>query len=142
MKILFLHGWYSIKGGVKPFYRRASGNEVIKIALDDFDEAVRTAQAEHDRHRLAVTVGSFRGGSETPDHDSASELRINVKAWRSWPNAYPSRRTEQRRRCLGRAVAPIAETRGLVGASASLGKIRGNRFTNRTPPQPTPRLRG
>ena len=65
MKILFLHGWHSVPGGVKPSYLARHGHEVINPALDDddFDEAVRTAQAEYDRHRPDVIVGSSRGGA-------------------------------------------------------------------------------
>jgi hypothetical protein len=29
MKILFLHGWHSIPGGVKPSYQARHGHEVI-----------------------------------------------------------------------------------------------------------------
>src|SRR4051795_9693797 len=50
MKFLFLHGWHSVPGGVKPSYLIEHGYEVLNPALDDddFDEAVRTAQAEFD----------------------------------------------------------------------------------------------
>ena len=46
MKILFLHGWHSVPGGVKPSYLIEHGHEVINPALDDddWDAAVRTAQ--------------------------------------------------------------------------------------------------
>ena len=52
MKILFLHGWQSTPGGVKPTYLKDHGHEVLNPALpdDDFDAAVRIAQAEFDRH--------------------------------------------------------------------------------------------
>ena len=64
MKILFLHGWHSVPGGVKPAYLHDHGHEVInpKLPDDDFAEAVRTAQAEFDQHRPQVVVGSSRGG--------------------------------------------------------------------------------
>ena len=47
-KTLFLHGWRSVPGGVKPTYLVQHGHEVINPALDgdDFDEAVRTAEAD------------------------------------------------------------------------------------------------
>jgi hypothetical protein len=46
MKILFLYGWHSVPGGVKPSYLAEHGHEVTNPALDDddFDEAVRVAQ--------------------------------------------------------------------------------------------------
>jgi hypothetical protein len=42
MKMLFLHGWQSTPGGVKPTYLAEHGHEVLNPALpdDDFDEAV------------------------------------------------------------------------------------------------------
>ena len=44
-KILFLHGWHSVPGGVKPTYLKDHGYEVINPNLDDhdFDVAVATA---------------------------------------------------------------------------------------------------
>ena len=65
MTILFLHGWHSVPGGVKPTYLKDHGHAVINPALDDddFDAAVRTAQAEFDKHQPQVVVGSSRGGA-------------------------------------------------------------------------------
>jgi hypothetical protein len=62
MLILFLHGWQSAPGGVKPTYLKSHGHEVLNPALpdDDFDAAVRIAQAEFDRHHPDVIVGSSR----------------------------------------------------------------------------------
>ena len=63
MTILFLHGWKSVAGGVKPTYLQSHGHEVINPALpdDDFAQAVRIAQAEFDKHQPQVVVGSSRG---------------------------------------------------------------------------------
>ena len=49
VKILFLHGWQSTPGGLKPTYLKDHGHEVLNPALpdDDFDAAVRIAQAEY-----------------------------------------------------------------------------------------------
>jgi alpha-beta hydrolase superfamily lysophospholipase len=65
MKILFLHGWQSTPGGVKPTYLKDHGHSVLnpKLPDDDFEEAARIAQAEFDRHRPDVVVGSSRGGA-------------------------------------------------------------------------------
>src|ERR1700676_4496032 len=65
MKILFLHGWQSVPGGVKPTFLARHGHEVInpKLPDDDMQEAVRIAQAEFDKHQPQVVVGSSRGGA-------------------------------------------------------------------------------
>ncbi len=53
MKILFLHGWTSTPGGVKPTYLAEHGHEVLNPALpdDDFEAAVAITQAEFDMHQ-------------------------------------------------------------------------------------------
>jgi predicted esterase YcpF (UPF0227 family) len=65
MRILFLHGWQSVPGGVKPTYLAQDGHTVInpKLPDDDFHEAIRIAQAEFDKHQPEVVVGSSRGGA-------------------------------------------------------------------------------
>lgn len=53
MKILFLHGWHSVPGGVKPTYLKDHGHEVINPALDDDDFAAALVTAiEPTRLRL------------------------------------------------------------------------------------------
>ena len=53
MKILFLHGWQSVPGGVKPTFSAQHGHEVInpKLPDEDFTEAVKIAQQEFDKHQ-------------------------------------------------------------------------------------------
>jgi alpha-beta hydrolase superfamily lysophospholipase len=64
VKILFLHGWHSVLGGVKPTYLMDHGHSVINPALDDDDfAALATAQAEFVQHQPQVVVGSSRGGA-------------------------------------------------------------------------------
>src|SRR5580692_6010822 len=65
MRTLFLHGWQSVPGGVKPTFLAQHGHEVInpKLPDEDFDEAVKIAQAEFDKHQPDVVVGSSRGGA-------------------------------------------------------------------------------
>ena len=95
MKILFLHGWHSVPGGVKPSYLASHGHEVINPALDDddFDQAVRTAQAEYDRHQPDVIVGSSRGGAVAMNLDSGSTpLVLLCPAWKRWGTAGRSSR--------------------------------------------------
>ena len=48
MTILFLHGWQSVPGGVKPTYLKDHGHTVINPALpdEDFAEALRAVLLE------------------------------------------------------------------------------------------------
>jgi hypothetical protein len=65
MKILFLHGWQSVPGGVRPTFLAQHGHSVLnsKLPDDDFTLAVKIAQEEFDRHQPEVVVGSSRGGA-------------------------------------------------------------------------------
>jgi fermentation-respiration switch protein FrsA (DUF1100 family) len=87
MKILFLHGWRSVPGGVKPSYLVRHGHEVINPALpdEDFDEAVRIAQAGFDRSRPDVVVGSSRGGAVAMNlRIGDARLVLLCPAWKRW----------------------------------------------------------
>lgn len=87
MKVLFLHGWQSVPGGVKPTFLKNHGHEVFYPALpdDDFAKAVRIAQAEFDRHRPPVVVGSSRGGAIAVNIDSGgAKLVLLCPAWKKW----------------------------------------------------------
>jgi Alpha/beta hydrolase family len=87
MKVLFLHGWQSVPGGAKPTFLAQHGHEVLNPALpdEDFEEAVRIAQAEFDRHRLQVIVGSSRGGAVAMNLDSGdTPLVLLCPAWKKW----------------------------------------------------------
>lgn len=87
MKILFLHGWHSVPGGVKPTYLREHGHTVIDPAIDDndFDTAVRTAQEAFDQHEPNVVVGSSRGGAVAMNINSqGTPLVLLCPAWKNW----------------------------------------------------------
>ena len=87
MKILFLHGWQSVPGGVKPTFLAQHGHEVInpKLPDEDFNEAVRIAQAEFDKHQPQVIVGSSRGGAVAMNIISGSaRLVLLCPAWKKW----------------------------------------------------------
>ena len=85
--ILFLHGWHSIPGGVKPTYLKDHGHTVINPALDDddFALAVKIAQTEFDKHQPQVVVGSSRGGAVAMNINSGTvKLVLLCPAWRKF----------------------------------------------------------
>ncbi len=90
MKILYLHGWNSVVGGVKPTYLRSHGHDVIEPALDheDFQRALDTAQVVFDQHRPDIVVGSSRGGAVAVNLASgAARLVLICPAWKNWGTA-------------------------------------------------------
>jgi hypothetical protein len=85
MKVLFLHGWQSVPGGVKPTFLAQRGHEVInpKLPDEDFNEAVTIAQAEFDKHRPQLVVGSSRGGAVAMNIDTGpAKLVLLCPAWK------------------------------------------------------------
>ena len=90
VKLLYLHGWNSMVGGVKPTSMRSHGHEVIEPELDheDFEVALRTAQAAFDQHQPEVVVGSSRGGAVAMNLDSGpARLVLICPAWKKWGTA-------------------------------------------------------
>lgn len=82
-----MHGWRSVVGGVKPTYLKEAAHEVINPALDDdnFDTAVRTAQAAYDQHLPDLVVGSSRGGAVAMNIESGdTSLVLLCPAWKNW----------------------------------------------------------
>lgn len=79
MTIFFLHGLGSTPGGIQPAFLAQHGHSVMnpKLPDDDFDEVVRIAQDESDRHRSDVVVGSGRGGTGTMNINSGTGVRDN-----------------------------------------------------------------
>ena len=120
MKILFLHGWHSVPGGVKPSFLAGHGHEVINPALDDDDfvAAVRTAQSEYDRHRPDVIVGSSRGGAVAMNLDAGSTpLVLLCPAWKRWGSARSVKRGTVILHSEADDVIPIADSHELVRIS-------------------------
>lgn len=90
VKVLFLHGWRSVPGGVKPTYLQEAGHEVLNPALDDddFAAALQTAQRLYDEQRPDVIVGSSRGGAVAVNMQSGdTPLVLLCPAWKNWGTA-------------------------------------------------------
>lgn len=90
VKILYLHGWNSVVGGVKPTYLKSHGHDVIEPALDheDFQAALEAAQKAFDQHQPDVVVGSSRGGAVAVNINSGSaRLVLICPAWKKWGTA-------------------------------------------------------
>ena len=76
--------------GDLPTFLKDHGHEVLNPALsdEDFDEAVRIAQAEFDQHHPDVVVGSSRGGAVAINIDSGdTPLVLLCPAWMKWGTA-------------------------------------------------------
>jgi len=123
MKILFLHGWQSVPGGVKPSHLAQHGHEVLNPALpdEDFEEALRIAQAEYDRHRPAVVVGSSRGGAVAMNLDSGdTPLVLLCPAWKTHGTARTVKRSTTILHSRADDVVPFADSEELVSNSSLL----------------------
>ena len=120
MKILFLHGWNSAPGGVKPTHLATHGHEVVNPALphEDFEEAVRVAQAAFDRHRPQVVVGSSRGGAVAMNIEGgAAKLVLLCPAWKKWGAAKSVRPGTVILHSRADEVVPFADSEVLAEAS-------------------------
>lgn len=90
MRILFLNGWRALPGGIKPTLLARRGHEVVTPILsdDDFDAAVRLAQAEFDRFQPELVVGLSRGGAVAINIDTRkARLVLLCPGWKKWGEA-------------------------------------------------------
>lgn len=90
MKILFLHGWQSVPGGVKPTFLVRHGHEVLnpKLHDEDFEMGVSIAQIELDKHQPDVVIGSSRGGAVAMNINSGkARLVLLCPAWKKYGSA-------------------------------------------------------
>jgi hypothetical protein len=117
MRILFLHGWQSIPGGVKPTFLARHGHEVInpKLPDEDFEEALRIAQVEFDTHRPDVVIGSSRGGAVAMNIDSSdARLVLLCPAWKKWGTARTVKPGAEILHSRADDVVPFADSEELV----------------------------
>lgn len=121
MKILFLHGWGSVTGGVKPSYLARHGHEVLNPALpdDDFEASVRIAQELIDREQPSVIVGSSRGGAVAMNVKPRQSQRLVLlcPAWKRWGTAKTVPPETIILHSRADEVIPFADSEELVSAS-------------------------
>jgi len=118
--LLFLHGWTSVPGGVKPTYLASHGHTVLNPALpdEDFAKAVRIAQAEFDSHHPDVVVGSSRGGAVAMNiRSDPARLVLLCPAWKRWGSATTVKPGTVILHSETDEVIPIADSRQLVARS-------------------------
>jgi len=86
MRILFLHGWTSVMGGVKPTLLKDHGHTVFNPKHPE--ETVQIAQEEFDKHKPHVVVGSRRGGAVAMNIKSGdARLVVLCPSWNQWGSA-------------------------------------------------------
>jgi hypothetical protein len=119
--ILFLHGWRSVPGGVKPTYLAAHGHTVInpKLPDEDFEQAVQIAQQEFDRHQPQAVVGSSRGGAVAMNIQSGpAQLVLLCPAWKKYGPARTVKPGTVILHSRADDVVPFADSEDLIRQSA------------------------
>lgn len=120
LTVLFLHGWKSIPGGVKPTRLAQEGWKVLNPSLpdEDFPEAVRIAQQIVDEESPDVIVGSSRGGAAAMNVDSHGvPLVLLCPAWKRWGSVQEVPPGTVVLHSEDDEVIPIAESRELLANS-------------------------
>ncbi len=120
MKILFLHGWQSKVGGLKPTFLASHGHQLINPALpdEDFVAALDIAQREIDREQPQVIVGSSRGGAVAMNVVAPNTpLVVLCPAWKRWGTAHTVKPGTIILHSRADEVIPFAESEELVVAS-------------------------
>lgn len=132
MKILYLHGWHSVPGGVKPTFLADNGLEIHDIELpdDDFDAALAIAQAAFDRLRPDKVVGSSRGGALALNLESGdTPLVLLCPAWKRWGQAKTTKAATTILHSREDEVVPFEDTLELLrnsGLNATALKTTGS----------------
>jgi len=90
MRILFLHGLTSVRGGANPTFLKDHDQTVFnpKHPEEEFEEAVQIAQEEFDKHKPHVVVESSRGVAVAMNIKSGdARLVLHCPAWNQWGSA-------------------------------------------------------
>ena len=93
------------------------GHTVInpKLPDEDFQKAVEIAQAEFDKHRPEVVVGSSRGGAVAMNINSGgARLVLLCPAWKKWGTAKTVRASTVILHSRADDVVPFADSEELV----------------------------
>lgn len=120
MSILYLHGWNSSVGGVKPSYLIEHGWALSQPALphEDFAEAVRIAQAELEQYQPQLIVGSSRGGAVAMNLQAGDiPLLLLCPAWKRWGSARTVKSGTLILHALEDDVVPFSDSQELLRAS-------------------------
>ena len=120
MRILFLHGWQSVPGGVKPTFLARHGHEAVnpKLPDEDFGLAVKIAQAEFDKHQPQVVVGSSGGGAVAMNIKIGdARLVLLCPAWKKWGTVRTARPGTVILHSRADDVIPFADSEELVRKS-------------------------
>ncbi len=95
MKILYLHGWNSVVGGVKPTSLKSRAHDVHEPALnhENFAASIGTALAAFDQHQPEVVVGASRGGAVAREISAgAARLVLLCPAWKKCSHRLAAKR--------------------------------------------------
>ncbi len=117
MKVLFLHGYGSQPGGIKPAFLRKLGHELLNPGLPDdgFEESVRIAQEAFDRGGPDVVLGSSRGAAVAMNIESGGvPLVLIAPAWKTWGTAATVKPATTILHSPKDDVVPIAHSRELL----------------------------
>lgn len=118
--ILFLHGWQSVVGGVKPTYLIGRGHRVLNPALpdDDFDASMAIAEAQLRVSQIDAIVGSSRGGAVAINMESGEiPLILLCPAWRKYGRARSTKASTTILHSSDDDVIPIEDSRALLHLS-------------------------
>lgn len=120
MKILLLRGQESDPKGMTATYLREHGHDVVNPSVDDddFNAALRTAQADFDRHRPDVIVGYSRAGALAMNLESAeTPLVLLSPEWKKYGTAKSTKSSTIIIHWRGDDDVPFAESEELVESS-------------------------